>query len=84
MKRFDQKKLDEKIRTLQDSEEIYEEPPFSYGLIAKIFILLPIFIVITGLFVVNSPQNILTILGFGFLSILCIFLGVSLYSLLGR
>tara|TARA_Y100001968_G_scaffold306973_1_gene324319 strand:- start:175 stop:441 length:267 start_codon:yes stop_codon:yes gene_type:complete len=57
---FNKKVFKEKIKTLLDEDN--EIKKWNEGLLIKSFILLPLIILVVGLFVVNRPENLTDIL----------------------
>ena len=57
---FNKKVFKEKIKTLLDEDN--EIKKWNEGLLIKSFILLPLIILVVGLFVVNRPENLTDVL----------------------
>tara|TARA_Y100001968_G_scaffold36417_1_gene27912 strand:- start:509 stop:787 length:279 start_codon:yes stop_codon:yes gene_type:complete len=83
---FDKKRLEDKLKTLQSdyTEEQNNSVILSRreSLFIKSLILIPSILVIIGLYFVNAPKQLLSILAFVIFSLSLVFIGVLIYSLM--
>ena len=83
---FEKKTLEEKLRTIQSDYNEGEDNSVMLSrresLFVKILILIPSIIVLIGLYFVNAPKQILSILAFVIFCLSLIFIGVFIYSIM--
>ena len=84
MKKFDERPLEEKINIIIEDNDLIENRTWNQGIGIKLLVLAPLIIFVTfGIFFYSKDDSIgiLTII---FLPVICITLGVYIYSIMIR
>ena len=83
---FEKKTLEEKLRTIQSDYNECEDNSVILSrresIFIKILILIPSILVLIGLYFVNTPKQILSILAFVVFCLSLVFIGVLIYSIM--